>query len=249
MGVDFFDMAVSLTPPTAHQEPYPLLLGNYKHNDMRLLLATASGIQDSGATATMMEMHDDPPAGFTAAYSWQPGFATEGVYYNRLAAGDVDGSVTWAKPNSWRHFVWATLTARGLSRTVNPVGGRLRVRHLGGSGSAAVDSVTVPAAGIMIYCLATVPDPGSGGIWPSNSVSMGVPAGGDWRHLVATPKSGKDFFADDTGNHIMVIGREYTGAGSTGVATVPVGKGSPAFAGLWCFVRAAQDVTINVGAA
>lgn len=249
MAVDFFDMAPSLTPPASHREPYPLLLGTYQPNDVRMLFVSATAAHDKGATETPIPMYTDPPAGFTPAYSWAPGYGTEGVYYRRLVAGDLDGFVSWAKPNGWRHFMWATLTARGVSPTVAPVAGRLSVSHITASGQANVGSVTVPAAGIMIYCLATVQDPGRGGIWPAWPVAMGIPAGGDWRHLMASEKSGKDYFEFDTSPNIMVIAREYTGAGTTGTVTVPVGKGSPAFAGLYCFVQAAQGVTINVGAA
>lgn len=248
MAVEFFDMAVSLTPPTGHVEPYPLLLGpNWRPNDVRLLMVSASGQNDAGLTASAMEMRDDPPTSFSTAYALYPTDETEGVYYRRLISGDADSSVSWEKPSGWRHFVWATLTARGLNPAVNPVGGRLSVTHTVASGAATVASVTVPAAGIMIFCLGTVPDPGSGGLRPKWAAPINVPS--SWTHLVATDKSGNTFFEFDTNPHILVVAKSFTAGGSTGAVTFPVGLGSPAFCGLWCFVRVAQDTAITVGAA
>lgn len=245
----FFDMAPLLQPPGGHAQPAPLTLGpNWQPNDTRLLFLSASGQHDKGATSSMMPMGEDPPTGFSSAYTMAPGQLTEGVYYKTIATGDVDSSVRWPKPKSgWRHFVWATLTARGLDPTIAPVGGHLAVTHVAGSGVATVSSVTVPAAGYMIFCLGTVPDPGSGGVWPAWSVAMNVPTG--WTHMVATEKSGITFDQWDTNPNIMVIGKAYASAGSTGSVVVPVGLGGPAFAGLYCFVRAAPDASSTGGTA
>lgn len=245
----FFDMAVTVQPPTGYAEPYPVLLGaNRQPNDVRLMFASASGNHDAGTICTMMQMHSNPPAGFSSAYALNPDWETHCVSFERVNAGSVDRTVSWTKPNNWRHFALGTLTARGVSPSANPTGGSLWLTSESGSGSATIKSVTVPAAGAMLFFLATMADPGSGAsIWPSWSVPMGIPTG--WTQLVATDKSGLNFYQYDTNPHALIISRRFPAAGTTGDLILPIGKGSPAFAGLWCFLQEAEDVSINVGAA
>lgn len=249
--VTFRDPAVSITPPTGHAQAYPLLLGPGRQpNDVRFLMVSASGSHDAGATSSMMPMQDDPPPGFSTAYAMAPGDLTEGCYYYRIPADlGAESSVAWPKPKGgWRHFCWATFTGRGLDPAHTPVGGHLTVTHEAGSGTAIVASVTAPGAGVLVYMLGTVPDPGSGGLWPAWSGAMGVPVSGGWKHIVATENSGEDFFEFDSSNNIMVIGRPVGGAGAVGTVTVPISKCGAAFAGLWLFVQAAPDGSSSGGA-
>lgn len=244
MAVSLFDMAVSQTPPNGYSEPYLLTLGtSWRPNDYRLLCVSGSGSSDE--ITQMMQMNPDPPTGFVSAYSRNPTKETHGVYYRKLAAGDTGTSVSWRKPPGWQHFVWATLTARGVDPGVAPVAGNLSVSHVSGAATATVSSVSVPAAGVMVFCLGNVPSPE--GKWPSWAVSMGVPAG--WTHLVATDKSGAIFYPYDTNPSVAVFGKSFASAGSTGAVTVPLAQGAPAFAGLYTFLRPASDVSISVGAA
>lgn len=248
-SVSFFDMAVSVTPPNGHLEPQPLLVGaNWQPNDVRLVFISASGTEsnsDSQDITLMMGMTPDPPTGYTSAYSLNAGLETQGAYYNLLATGDTDTSVAWSKPTSWRHFVLATLTARGVSPTAAPTAGALTVSYTVGDSTASVSSVSVPAAGTMVFCLGTVPDPE--GNWPSWAVSMGVPTG--WTHLVATEKSGINFFPYDANPNMIVIAKTFVSSGSTGSVSVPVALGAPAFAAMYAFVQPAPDVSVTVGAA
>ncbi len=242
--LQFFDMAVSITPPGGHAEPLPITLGpNRQPNDIRMFFVSASG--SGSATTLMMQMNPDPPTSFTAAYSLNPGIETEGAYYRRIVAGDADTSVKWVKPPGWRHFMLSTLTVRGVSPTVNPTAGRLKVAYTGGAATATVTSVTVPAAGTMVFFIGTVPDPGDG--WASWAVSMGAPTG--WTNLVATDKSGTTFYQFDDSPGLMVVAKNYTSAGSTGAVSVPVALGQPAFAGLYMFLQPALDVSATIGAA
>lgn len=242
--VSFFDMSVSVTPPDGYLQPYPVLLGaNWQPNDVRLAFISASGVD--GNETSMMGMTPDPPTGFTAAYSFNPGLETQAVYYNLLASGDIDANVAWTKPPDWRHFNFAIVTARGTDPTVAPVAGELLVSYAAGDASVVATSVSVPAAGTMIFCLGTVPDPE--GHWPSWAVSMGVPTG--WTPLVSTDKSGIAYFPYDTNPGLMVIAKSFASSGSTGSVSVPVAPGGPALVASYAFVRPAPDVSVTVGAA
>lgn len=244
-SISFFDMSVTITPPNGHLEPLPLLLGaNWQPNDVRLLFASASG-DGAGGVGLPMVMNPDPPTGFTSTYSLALGRETFGVYFRRLVAGDTDTNVAWEKPPGWRHFNWAPITIRGTDPSADPVAGKFDVSYMAGNTVATIPSVTVPAAGTMIFCLGTVPDPE--GSWPSWAVSMGVPIG--WTALVASEKSGLTFGPYNTDPGMLVIAKSYTSAGSTGSVSLPVAVGLPAWSGLYAFVRPAPDVTVTVGAA
>src|SRR5882724_608986 len=127
-------MSVSVSPPGGHLEPVPITLGpNWEPGDVRLVLASASG-SSGDSTTLMMSMHPDPPTGFTASYSLNPGVETHGVYYRRLTAADTDtlGGVYWTKPSGWRHFMLSMMTVRGVSPTTNPSAGPLNnISHIG----------------------------------------------------------------------------------------------------------------------
>lgn len=242
--ISFLDMSVSATPPGGHFEPIPITLGaNNQPNDVRILFITASGASDS-ITLTM-PMEPDPPTGFTAGYSLDPGFETQGAYYRRLLATDTSTSIALPKPNQYRHYMLGLLTARGVSPTVNPVAGALAPSYTVGNANATLASVTVPAAGVMVFFLGSIPDPGGG--WPAWAVSMNAPTG--WTNLVATDKSGSTFYPFDTNPGILVVAKTYTGSGSTGTVSVPVAPGAPAFAGMYMFFQAGADVSVVVGAA
>lgn len=241
--ISFFDMAVSVTPPTGHLEPVPLTLGpNWQQNDIRTLIVAGCATED-GQTAPV-PMTPDPPTGFPAIYNMaaSPGFSTQGVYYRRLVTGDADTSVTFPKPPGWYNYLFTTITARGCDPSTAPVAGRLSWSHRRGDTTFTVPSVTVPAAGAMLFVMATVPDPDGG--WP---VAMGIPTG--WTHLVATDKSGTNYYAYSADPSVMVIGKNYASSGTTGTVTVPCGVGTPAFVGMYVFFRPAPDVTTAIGAA
>lgn len=247
--ISFFDMEASVTPPNGYAEPVPLTLGtNWQPNDIRFLFICAEstgGPGDSGSTTTPIPMHTDPPTGFTAAFSLNPGFETKGVYYRRLIAGDVDQNLFFPKPPGWREYMFATITARGVDPGTAPIAGQLQITNTVGNANASVTSVTVPAAGTMVLCLGTAPDPGGG--WPSWPTSLGVPTG--WTAMVATDKSGATFYPYDTNPALELVGKSYSTSGTTGAVSWPIGLGAPAFAGMYMFVRPAPDVSVAIGAA
>lgn len=247
--IEFFDSAVSVTPPQGHFEPQPLTLGaSWQPNDVRIFAVSGSGQStDSGATTLPMPMSPDPPTtpNFTAAYALDVGNETKGVYYRYLQAADDDTAVAWPKPPNWRHYMFATVTARGVDPTNPPVAGLLQVSYTVGAANATVSSVTVPAAGTMVLCLTTFNDPDGG--WPSWASSMGVPTG--WTHVVATDKSGINYYPYDPNPNAILVGKSFTTSGTTGPISVPIGSGSPAFAGVYFFVRPAADISVTVGGA
>lgn len=243
-GISFFDMSVSTTPPSGNNEPLPVTVGpNRQTNDVRILFMTASG--SNGNVPIEVEMTSNPPTGYTSAYSLNPDYETHGVFYRRLATGDEDTSVSWSKPNGWAHFMSALITARGVSPSGTPTGGNLKLSQTGGDTVVTTDSVTVPGAGVMLFFAGSVQSPGTSYVrWP---VAIGVPD--DWTHLVATDKSGENFYEYDTNPAIVVVGKSFSAAGSTGEVEFPTAQGGPAFAGLWCFLPAAQDVSMTIGSA
>lgn len=245
--IELFDMAATVTPPNGHFEPFPLVLGaSWQSNDVRLLLVSASGATtDDSSTTLMMPMYPDPPTDYVSAYSINATLETKGVFYQRLTSSSVDRSVWWPKPPQWRHFMWSTLTVRGVNPSVAPVAGKLSLLHTVGDGAVVVSSVTVPAAGTMVFAITTFADPG--GRWPSWPASMGIPTG--WTHLVATDKSGINYYPYDSNPALVVVGKSYSTSGSTGSVSVPIGSGSPALTGVYCFVQSAPDVSVSVGAA
>jgi uncharacterized membrane protein YgcG len=244
--IQYRDQAAVVTPPDGYLQPFPLTLGpTWQQNDVRVLFVSGSEAA-SGGVSEAVQMNPDPPTGFTQAYALAPDFETRGVYYRRLVTGDTDTSVAWIKPASWRDFMWATLSIRGMSPTVAPVAGDLTqlMTHNVEDDTLTVGSVTVPAAGEMLFCLWLVADPE--GNWPSWPAAMGVPTG--WKHVSATDKSGNTFFATSIDPSIVVIGKKFAAAGSTGSVSVPVGVGSHAFAGMYLFVQPAADVSTTIGA-
>lgn len=247
MALSFFDMAVSITPPSGHFEPQPLLMGaNWQPNDIRVLMVSAYGASGSSGSHFALPMDPPLPDGFTAAYDLSSGMETKGVFWRRLQEGDEDTSVAWAKPPSWGNFLFVTLTVRGADPTAAPTAGVFPIAHQSGDTTATAASVTVPNAGVMVFCVATIPDPGSSS-WPNWATAMGVPD--DWTHLVATEKSGANFDQYNADSNVLVVGKKYEAAGSTGSVDIPIAVGRPAFISMYLFVQPAQDVTINVGAA
>lgn len=245
--LQFFDMSVSITPPTGHLEPLPVTLGpNWQPNDIRLVFVSASGAGSTGETNMMMSLNPDPPTSFATAYSRNPGKETHGVYYRRLAPGATDATVYWTKPAGWRHFMFAALTVRGVSPTANPTGGTLTVTHIGAATTATASSVSVPGAGAMVLFAGNVPTPAKIP-WPNWAVSLGVPSG--WTNLVATDKSGDTFYEYATDPSLIVVGKSFPSAGSTGSVSFPTGQGAPSFAGMYAFLTPAADVSATIGAA
>jgi hypothetical protein len=255
--LEFFDMSVSVTPPTGHLEPLPLTLGpNWQPNDIRLVFVSASGSEDGGGKITlMMAMSPDPPTGFTTAYALDQTHETHGVYYRRLQTGDNDQSMSWVKPPGWRHFMLGLLTVRGVSPTSSVTAGTLSGWRSGAQGisyttadtttSATVASVTVPSAGTMVFFVGDVAAPEQTP-WPQWPVPLGCPTG--WTNLVATPSSGETYFPYDTNPAVITVAKDYTAVGSTGAVAFPAGLGSPAFAGLYAFLTPAADVSVALGA-
>lgn len=257
--ITYRDQQALTTPPDGYLQAFPFVMGpDWVNNDVRVLFVSGSEA-DSGGTAEAVTMTPDPPTGFTQAYALQPGFETRGVYTRRLVTGDPDLSVAWFKPTSWLDFMWAPLTIRGVDPAVAPIAGDLTtlMTHFEENNFITVGSVTVPAAGEMLFCLWTVPDPESG--WPSWATALGVPTTGNWGHVSATDKSGNTYNPDNavTSPSILVIGKRFAAAGSTGSVSVPCGVGRHAFGGMWLFVRPAPDsssvaggvtATVTVGA-
>lgn len=246
--IQFFDMSVSVTPPGGYLEPLPLTLGpNWQPNDIRLMFASGSGSDAGSDTALEMVMAPDPPTGFTAAYTRNVDHETHGVYYRQLVAGDNDTSVAWIKPASWVHFMFGLLTVRGVSPGSAPVAGSLSLSQNEGDTTAVVSSVTVPNAGTMVMFTGSVPLPPGGSRWPAWAVAMGVPTG--WTPMVATAKSGAQFYQYDTNPSLVVVGKAYSSSGSTGSVAFPTAQGAPAYTGLYTFLTPGADVAATVGAA
>lgn len=245
-SVSFFDMSASVTPPNGHAEPVPIPLGpNWQPNDYRIMFITGSGAESD--ISIEIPIHPDPPTAYTTAYVLAAGFEMQGVYYNLLASGDTDTSIAFAKPNTWRHYMLSLLTARGVNPTGTPTAGTMtfNISYTVGSTAATISSLAVPGSGVMIYFLGTTADP-ENGAWPSSASSLGCPTG--WTNLVATDKSGNTYYQFDGNSAVLVVAKVYTGAGSTGVVSVPCQQGSPAFAGMWMFLPSAPDVSITLGA-
>jgi hypothetical protein len=97
-----------------------------------------------------------------------------------------------------------------------------------------------------VFFLGDVPAPMQA-VWPNWAVALGTPSG--WTNLAATEKSGATFYQYDTSSALEMFARSYASAGSTGTVSVPAGQGSPAFAGLWCFLQPASDVSVSITAA
>lgn len=256
-SLDIFDMSVSVTAPKGHKEPLPITLApNWKNNDYRFFFVSGSGVDTGGASARMMPMSPDPPAGFTSAYALNAGKETHGVYYRRLQTGDNSTFVNWVKPTQWVHFMVGMVTIRGMAPGGSVTAGTLSGWRSGANGiqylisdatnSVTVKSVTVPSAGVMIFFLGNIATPG-GTQWPNWPVATGVPT--NWIPWVATPNSGNTYYPYDTNPSVNIVAKRFNASGSTGDVVFPAGQGNPAWSGLWAFVTAAADVSVNVGAA
>lgn len=245
--LQFFDMSMSLAPPQGHLEPVPVTLGpNWQPGDLRIMFVSALATATAGfETEKDITMAPDPPTGFTASYSREPGWGTHGVYFRRLVAGDNSSGVTWPKPAGWRAYMLALMTVRNASPTTNPTAGNLRVTALSGDTTATATSVTVPGAGAMVFCAGSVPSPEKSP-WPNWGVSMGAPTG--WVNLVASEGSGADFYQFKTDAAGLLVGKTFASSGSTGAVSVPTAEGRPAFTGLYAFITPAADVSASIGA-
>lgn len=252
-ALQFFDMSVSITPPTGHFEPLPITLGpNWQPGDVRMMFVSGSAqAQTSGAggdTSLDIPMDPDPPTGFTASYSRTPGSETHGTYFSSLVTGDTSASVVWPKPAYWQYFMLGLLTVRGVSPTVAPTAGSLSLAYQTGDATGTVataSSVSVPSAGTMIFFVGNIGDPGQSS-WPKWPVALGAPTG--WTNLVATDKSGATFYPYDTSLAVIAVGRTFASAGSTGAVTFQTAQGAPALAGMWAFLTPAADVSATIGA-
>lgn len=249
--LQFFDMSVSVTPPTGHLEPLPLPLGpNWQPGDIRLIFVTASGADPK--STLMMTMHPSPPTGFLGAFSQNPSSETHGVFWRRLVAGDNSTGVAWGKPKDWRHFMLGMVTVRGATPSAAPTAGTLSdpgdvtYNIDDTTTSATISAVSVPAAGTMVFFLGDVAAPMITP-WPTWAVSLGTPTG--WIDLAATDKSGGTYYQYGTDQSLQMFAKSYASSGSTGAVSVPTGQGSPAFAGLWCFLQPAADVSVSIAAA
>ena len=244
--LQFFDMSVQVTPPSGYLEPLPIPLGpNWQPGDVRLVLVSGSG---ASANAMLeMAMVSDPPTGFIQAYALNPGVETHGVYYQRLTPSSTDTSVAWDKPTQWQHFMFALVTARGVSPTVNPTGGWLKLSQIGGDTTAVATSVAVPSAGTMVFMAGAVPSPWGSSVAPSWAVSFGAPTG--WTNLVATDKSGATFYQYGTDPSLILVANQYSASGTTGSVSFSTSQGTPAFSGLYTFLTSAADVSATISAA
>lgn len=191
-------------------------------------------------------MDPDPPTGFTASFDRTPGWDNHGTYFRRLVAGDASTGVVWPKPAGWRLFMTAFLTVRGASPTAAVTAGDLRITSSAGVATATAASVTVPGAGAMVFFAGNVPSPEKTP-WPNWGVAMGAPTG--WVNLVASEKSGQDYYQYSTDPAVIVVGKTYASSGSTGTVTFPTARGKPAWAGMWAFITPAADVSASIGAA
>lgn len=246
--ISFFDMEVSVTSPTGPFVPVPLTLGaNWQPNDVRVLFVSAQAT-DSGQANDItvpLPMYPDPPTGFTAAYSLDPGFETQGVYYRYLQSGDEDQQLVFPLPPGWREYMFSTVTVRGVNPAVAPVAGVTSPTSITASGVINVASVSFTAPGTMVFMLGTVPDPGGG--WPSWATATGIPTG--WTGLVATDKSGPTFYPYDTNPSLNLVGKAYSSSGSTGSVPFPCTSGAPCMVGMYAFFEPAPVVTVTVGVA
>jgi hypothetical protein len=67
--------------------------------------------------------------------------------------------------------------------------------------------------------------------------------------LVATDKSGANFYQYDTNPALIVVAKVFTTSGTTGSVSFQSAKGAAAFAGLYMFLTASSDVAVSLGAA
>src|ERR1700756_1127789 len=243
VAITYDDQEASVTPPNGHLEPVPLTVGpDRQQNDVRVFFIAGAGA--SNAISSMVPMTPDPPTGYTSAYSLDPGHECWGAYYRRLVFGDGDTSILLPKPVGWQYFSSAIFTARGVHPTSTPTAGLLNLSYTVADTAAIVSSITVPSAGDMIFFIATSGDPGGG--WPSSASSLGCPTGGN--NIVATDKSGIKYYQYDTNPAVLVVGKRFTSAGSTGTVLVPCQQGSPAFVAMYMFLQPAADVPATLGA-
>lgn len=245
----FLDESVSVTPPQGHNEPLPITLGPGRQpNDIRMVFITGSGSANS--TALFMSMDPDPITDFTAAYSINPTHETHGVYWRRLQNGDTDTrTVSWMKPTGWTHFMFATLTARGVDPAGTITAGSLNIDYTTGDStgtSATCPSITVPSAGVVVVMAGSVATWGKD-IWPKWPVAMGVPTG--WTHIAATDKSGSSFQQYDTSPSLVVVAKSFSSSGSTGSIVFPTAHGAPAFGCLYAHLPTPQNVSATIAAA
>jgi len=249
--LQFFDMSVSVSPPNGHLEPLPLTLGpNWQPNDIRIHFLSLSGASASGTLD--MKTTPSPPTGLTAVYSLNPSSETHAVWWRRLQAGDNSVGAAWAKPRNWRHFFYGAVTVRGATPSAAPTAGSLSdfgdIAYVvaDGTTAATVSSVTVPSAGTMVFFLGDVSAP-TLTPWPSWPVALGTPTG--WKGIAATENSGDAFYQYDTNPALQMFAKSFGAAGSTGSVSMPAGIGAPAFAGLYCFLVPAADVSVSITAA
>lgn len=195
------------------------------------------------------------------------------ISYRRLIAGDVDTFVqptiaSWPTTSSVSGYASAAFTIRGVAPSSAPLLGALSMPTSTFSWSDAdytflvldnniAQSISVPSAGTMVLWASsqaiidyldyngTQETPFSVG---GAGNSMGAPTG--WTNLVATPNSGATYFPYDTNPASIVVAKTFTGSGSTGAITFPIGpQSSSCFQGCRIFVVPAADVSGTAGSA
>lgn len=189
--------------------------------------------------------YSDGPVPTTTPYT-QPGYGV--ISWRRLIPGDVDTFIQpteaqWLAPSAASCYATATFTIRGVNPTSTPSigglswtnspwnfstssgsadGGVVTFTQTTGVMSNQAASVTVPAAGTMVYWLSTGGAPAIASYQsPSpTGCSMGIPTG--WTPLVATANSGSTYYPYDMNDACQVVAKSFGGSGSTGTVTVPV---------------------------
>lgn len=265
--IQFIDPEAYNSPMPGQSEPLPITLGpSWQANDIRLVFNIFSNYYYYGNNIWgYYGPNPFPPAGFTVGHD--PGGSSlahqnEWAAWRRLTASDVDNrAISWQE-RYWLFFGLLMITARGVDRASSPTFVDVGVTQLQTPSRIRFPSVTVPGAGVMLLICLT----GNGsGQWstgqspdvstvPTTGSSLGVPAG--WTPIVATEKSGSDYYPYDTNTGMIVLGKYFSAAGSTGTVDVPCAYTSGAIVtgqvsayGFTCYLKPAPDVTTSGTAA
>lgn len=178
------------------------------------------------------------------------------ISYRRMIAGDVNTFVTYALPESMNVFSTILFTVRGVDPSWAPPTntrtqwGFLSFPDPNNINTAA--SVTVPAAGTMVYMATSYPAPAVSSSDPPYATaqytgfSIDTPTG--WTNLVATSSSGSTFFPYYANSSAIAVAKNYSSGVSSGSVLFPAGpSANPAMDGMYIWFKPAADVSNVAG--
>lgn len=248
----YIDGEVSTQAPTQGlYVPEPITLGpSWQPNDIRVcMLSYFNSVYHPDwqpPDNTVFYPHTPrPPAGFSTGVELVSSFGLA-LYWRRLTAADVDNVAVSFPTRQFRYYTKTLLTIRGVDPATNPVfftpnpgsGGSLGhplhapTTSADTPGQISFPSMSVPAyAGEMVILIAAGQGDGS---WatpgdPNGSTSQVEPTGSSigiatgWTSLVATEKSGLNYYQYNGDVNVSVMGKKYAGSGTTGTVIIPIG--------------------------